>query len=379
MTSQLPPREIQARIRSGESVEDVALAAQTTVEKVMVYAGPVLAERAHIAGLAQAASVRNAGGGVLEELVAGRLRASDTAPGDVEWDAWKQPDGRWAVAAEMPLDGVAQRASFTYDVPGRFSVAEDDLARWLVGEIATRPGSRRTPESVEDPAEQTGGAVVDGSEIPLPPAPAEQRLRAVRDGSLAPGDAAADADPAEPADPAVVSGVDAPAEVPASSGHDDQLSLGDDAIALVTGNASPRPADAPAADDDRWDQQPDVPSWLAEPSPTSTDDRSTPPPSPAPDPVDDPADSPADSPVGDQADQTTGQTTGPPAGAQDVLFGEPPTPDTDDDRARSSRKRGRASIPSWDEIMFGGPADGAPLADGDGPPDPSDDSGPSQV
>ena len=62
MDSSLRPRDIQARIRAGESPEAVAQAAQTSIEKIMVYAGPVLAEREHIADRAQRSTVRRTTG-----------------------------------------------------------------------------------------------------------------------------------------------------------------------------------------------------------------------------------------------------------------------------------------------------------------------------
>ena len=62
MESVLRPRDIQARIRAGESAEAVAQAAQTTVDKIMAFAAPVLAERAHMADRAQRASVRRKSG-----------------------------------------------------------------------------------------------------------------------------------------------------------------------------------------------------------------------------------------------------------------------------------------------------------------------------
>src|SRR5450759_1817170 len=43
--SSLTPREIQARLRAGESPEDVAQAAGVPVERVTRFEGPVLAER----------------------------------------------------------------------------------------------------------------------------------------------------------------------------------------------------------------------------------------------------------------------------------------------------------------------------------------------
>ncbi|MFC6342543.1 septation protein SepH, partial [Nocardioides hankookensis] len=58
MESALRPRDIQARIRSGETPEAVAQAAQTSVDKIMAFAAPVLAERQHVAERAQRSSVR---------------------------------------------------------------------------------------------------------------------------------------------------------------------------------------------------------------------------------------------------------------------------------------------------------------------------------
>ena len=58
MESSLRPRDIQTRIRAGETPESVAHAAGTSVEKIMAFAAPVLAERAHVAERAQLASVR---------------------------------------------------------------------------------------------------------------------------------------------------------------------------------------------------------------------------------------------------------------------------------------------------------------------------------
>src|SRR6266487_544097 len=59
--SPLRPKEIQARIRAGETAEDIADAAGVPVERVRWFEGPVLAERAYIADQAQAASVRRPG------------------------------------------------------------------------------------------------------------------------------------------------------------------------------------------------------------------------------------------------------------------------------------------------------------------------------
>src|ERR1700690_514210 len=58
----LRPKEIQDRIRAGETAEEIADAAGIPVERIRRFEGPVLAERAYIADQAQAASVGRAGG-----------------------------------------------------------------------------------------------------------------------------------------------------------------------------------------------------------------------------------------------------------------------------------------------------------------------------
>ena len=59
--SPLRPKEIQARIRAGETVEEIADAAGIAVERVRWFEAPVLAERAYVADQAQSASVRRHG------------------------------------------------------------------------------------------------------------------------------------------------------------------------------------------------------------------------------------------------------------------------------------------------------------------------------
>jgi hypothetical protein len=98
--SQMRPREIQTRIRAGESVEQVAAAAGLPTHRVERYAYPVLLERSRTADLAQRAHpVREDGPDVqtLGEVVAHSfgLRGQDYT--DVRWDSWRGEDGKWVV------------------------------------------------------------------------------------------------------------------------------------------------------------------------------------------------------------------------------------------------------------------------------------------
>ena len=56
-TGTLPPREIQARVRAGETAEEIAEASGMPVEIVRRYDGPVLAERAWVAEQARATRI----------------------------------------------------------------------------------------------------------------------------------------------------------------------------------------------------------------------------------------------------------------------------------------------------------------------------------
>ena len=55
LESRISPREIQNRVRSGESAEHVAESAGVPLERVLRFVGPVLREREHIADQARRA------------------------------------------------------------------------------------------------------------------------------------------------------------------------------------------------------------------------------------------------------------------------------------------------------------------------------------
>jgi len=279
MDSVLRPRDIQARIRSGESPETVAEAARTTVDKIMGFATPVLAERAYVAEQALKASVRRRAGdgpiGHLGEAVEERLAGRGVTPEQVSWDAWRREDGRWTLVADFPTSGIATRAQFVYDQAGRYVTAEDDDARWLVGE---RSGTQPATTEHVTVTDETVVETVFEPETGVRPEPVGE-----------------------------------------------QLPLGDDAIEVVTG-VRPAPEQQPADD------------WML----TQASERtSAPPSSPAETLFDVPApDEP--SPRGEDVVET-GQAEDTSATDQPA---KPPKP------SKSSKSR-RASVPSWDEIMFG--------------------------
>ncbi|HVW41288.1 MAG TPA: septation protein SepH [Amycolatopsis sp.] len=101
LESQMRPREIQARIRAGESVEQVAESAGASMQRIERFAYPVLLERSRTAELAQQAHpVREDGPDVrtLTEVVAYAFGVRGQDHSRAEWDSWKGDDGKWVVA-----------------------------------------------------------------------------------------------------------------------------------------------------------------------------------------------------------------------------------------------------------------------------------------
>ncbi|HEX8487742.1 MAG TPA: septation protein SepH [Propionibacteriaceae bacterium] len=151
MDNVLTPRDIQSRIRAGESLEDVARVAGLPADRVERFAAPVLAEREHIALTAMAASVRRrgetSGHRLLRLAVTERLAKRGVDIDSVDWDAFRREDGRWSVSASYSSGESSRQAVFAFDAQGRFSVADNDEARWVIGEQSAargpQPGRKR--------------------------------------------------------------------------------------------------------------------------------------------------------------------------------------------------------------------------------------------
>ncbi|UWE13917.1 septation protein SepH [Actinacidiphila bryophytorum] len=146
--SHLRPRDIQARIRAGASAEEVAQMAGIPVERVRRFEGPVLAERAFMAERARKTPVRRQGestGPQLGEAVAERLLLRGAEKETVLWDSWRRDDGTWEVLLVYRVAGEPHSASWTYDPPRRLVQAVDDEARSLIGETTQAQTQAQEP------------------------------------------------------------------------------------------------------------------------------------------------------------------------------------------------------------------------------------------
>ena len=178
LESQLRPREIQARIRAGASVEQVAAAAGVPEQKIERFAYPVLLERFRTAENAQRAHPVRADGPdnrTLGDVVAHTFGLRGQAYEGARWDSWKGEDGRWVVALGWRAGRSENRAHWTFQ-PGAHGgtvTALDEHASDLVEGLPARPL-------------RTVGAVVDinrpeEEEPPPAPSPVEQWRAAASD------------------------------------------------------------------------------------------------------------------------------------------------------------------------------------------------------
>jgi hypothetical protein len=131
----LTPRDIQARIRAGDSPEEVARVANVPMEKVLRFAGPVLQERAAIAQLARRTRLRTAENGAsLGDIADQRLGTHNVDPQAVSWDAFRKDDGAWRVTAAWPSGHATAHAIWDLDKAKSVVTPVDEMAQFLSAE-----------------------------------------------------------------------------------------------------------------------------------------------------------------------------------------------------------------------------------------------------
>jgi Protein of unknown function (DUF3071) len=154
--SPLRPKEIQDRIRAGETADEIADAAGVPIERVRRFEGPVLAEREYRAQEAQRATVRSPGdpgpGPLLGDIVAERLFELGVGPDDARWDSRKRADGNWQVQVAFTAGGRPQVAEWVFDPRRRHIAPDDDQAARLCLSEDDLPA---TPFAAREPATAT--------------------------------------------------------------------------------------------------------------------------------------------------------------------------------------------------------------------------------
>ena len=120
LAPKLSPREVQAHIRSGMSAEDVAAVTGASLDYVRRFEGPVVAEREYIVSSALSVPVHTAidpdpvdenvnFGSVIRERL-----ASLGATGE-RWASWKEPGGGWIVKLSFTADEIDHDARWAFE------------------------------------------------------------------------------------------------------------------------------------------------------------------------------------------------------------------------------------------------------------------------
>ncbi|MFM9034700.1 MAG: septation protein SepH [Mycobacterium sp.] len=192
----LRPKDIQARIRAGASVQEVAASAGVDVSKVERFAHPVLLERQRAAELATAAHPVLAEGPTVEtllETVTAALADRGLSAKDTSWDAWRADDGRWTVRMGWHA-GLSENFAHFRFAPGAHGgtvTAIDEAASELIDpefERPLRPVATvaqlefEVPAPVEAPAVVVGEpAAVNASPVVATPAePSEPKAQTAK-------------------------------------------------------------------------------------------------------------------------------------------------------------------------------------------------------
>jgi len=188
----LRPKDIQARIRAGASVEQVASAAGESVSRVERFAHPVLLERSRAAELATAAHPVLADGPsvlTLLETVTTALVARGLDPESPMWDAWRNEDGRWTVQMAWKAGRSDNVAHFRYTpgAHGGTATAFDDAAAELIDPNFDRPQLRSVAPVPEFVAEPQLPLTVPEPEVQSEPPPAPPKPRARKRKPEVPG------------------------------------------------------------------------------------------------------------------------------------------------------------------------------------------------
>jgi len=149
--SELSPRDIQTRVRAGQSAQSVADAAGVPLEKVMRFAHPVLAERARVVDEARRSRARRGQEGQAADfgdLLDARLSEHDINPASVGWDAYRREDGGWTVVAAFSAREQNLLAKFSFALHNRTVSALDALAADLLSDRPVRALLPAQPEAV---------------------------------------------------------------------------------------------------------------------------------------------------------------------------------------------------------------------------------------
>jgi hypothetical protein len=139
----LTPREIQVRVRAGETPEQLAAETGVSPDRIARFAYAVLQERLRVGAEARRARARRGGpDGEMQpfgETVDTRFEQHGISAQAIAWDAVRDGDGPWTVIARWRSGDVESSARWSFLLGARTVVPDDDTAMEL---LSDRPVQR---------------------------------------------------------------------------------------------------------------------------------------------------------------------------------------------------------------------------------------------
>jgi hypothetical protein len=173
-------REIQRRLRAGETMDAIARDGRVSVDKVERFAGPILQERVYILDQAFLVVLRKESAREQEtflELVTARLAPRGIDSDSLSWNSWRLDDGTWTIDLSYPNRDGQGNATWNFDLNRRLIVATNENGRWMLGQ---EPAARAHNPGLVHSEPSHPSRIVDS--IPEPEQPRETpRLVAIRE------------------------------------------------------------------------------------------------------------------------------------------------------------------------------------------------------
>ncbi|CAB4535247.1 MAG: DUF3071 domain-containing protein [Actinobacteria bacterium] len=162
-------KDIQARLRSGESMDAISRTTDWPLEKIEKFAGPILQERAYIISQALKTPLhRDPSSQLLQEAMVAQLGSHGVDLEQVEWNTHRRNDGQWVIVLYYPSNDGQKQAQWIFDAARGLLTSDDDSAKWIGGE-------ERDPRSMRA-ATPSHGLVFNHENAPAAP-----RLMAVKE------------------------------------------------------------------------------------------------------------------------------------------------------------------------------------------------------
>jgi hypothetical protein len=375
MSGDLRPREVQAQIRAGATAEEVAERSGWPVDRVRRYEGAVLAEREHITELARSVTLRRRGADTtpptLTYRVEQRLAGRGVDTNLMAWDSARAEDGPWMLTLRFVAGGREREARWLYDSAARTVTAQDDEALWLSEDeqapaapqaaphLAAVPTVTAAPAGASDPAElydvEAQGGVNQPESVTLDAPSAVDLVGAMRQRRHGRRRQPPPIELPDGAAPRTSRG-SAGRNTPGEQEHLDLEPLMFDP-SLLGDPPAPHPFPFPERLRDQPEGNGADDDGTPTPTPTTQDSAAQTDPGGSGEPVSVPAQNRS------SARPTPPRSFAPPQMAdrrqlaQPVSVGRPASAPPAAEETTTHRRARRASVPSWDEIMFGGKRD----------------------